>query len=229
MRSPWEGNTVLMCRVFFAVAAVLVFVSPARACDADDCGSLVGLSCPGMKITACPGGDFEMLKRGCGGTDDYIWVEIHGCGGTIPGIPPTDYWINACDPARQLSLCAAPIMADSLTGMNGRTTLSGVLNAGGCALSGGIWIAVQGKIIKDYRDCTHNVCLPIVVKSPDTTGPGGHPDGIVNLSDLVPFGFSYNKNLGRAGFNACCDYNDDDKCNLSDFAFFSAHYQHRCM
>jgi hypothetical protein len=66
------------------------------------------------------------------------------------------------------------------------------------------------------------------VKSPDLTGAGGNPDGVINLSDLVPFGSSYNKNLGQGGYNACCDYNDDDKCNLSDFAFFGTHYQHRC-
>ena len=114
--------------------------------------------------------------------------------------------------------------------MNGRTTFSGVLRAGGCVLSGGIWIAVQGKVIKGpYPSCTWNLCLPIVVKSPDMTGAGGKPDGVVNLSDLVPFGFSYNKNLGQAGYSACCDFNDDNKCNLSDFAFFGLHYQHRCM
>lgn len=212
-----------------AMAAVFILVSPARACDADDCDSRAGLSCPGMKISVCPAGDFEMIKKGCDGTSDYIWVEIRGCGNPIPGIPPTDYWINACDPARQLSLCAAPIIADSVTGTNGRTTFSGALRGGGCALNGGIWIAVQGKPIKGpYPSCTYNICLPIVIKSPDMTGAGAKPDGVINLSDLIPFGAGYNKNLGQSGYNACCDFNDDSKCNLSDFAFFWTHYQHQC-
>jgi hypothetical protein len=213
-----------------AMAAVIMIAPPARACDADDCASSVGLSCPGMQISVCPAGDFEMIKNGCGGTGDYIWVEIRDCGNNpIRGIPSTDFWINACDPARRLYLCAAPIIADSLTGTNGRTTLSGVLSAGGCVPSGGIWVAVQGKVIKGpYPSCTGNVCLPIIVKSPDMTGAGAKPDGIVNLSDLVPFGASYNKNLGQAGYNACCDYTDDNKCNLSDYAYFGTHYQHRC-
>lgn len=173
-----------------------------------------------------------MIKNGCGGTGDYIWVEIRGCTEypiPIPGIPATDFWINACDQARQLALCATPIIADSITGANGRTTFSGVLRAGGCALSGGIWIAVQGKVIKGpYPHCISNICLPIVIKSQDMTGAGGKPDGIVNLSDLIPFGTSYNKNQGAPGYSACCDYNDDNRCNLSDYAYFGTHYQHRC-
>jgi hypothetical protein len=223
---------VLMRRVLYAVAAVLVFASPARACDAvDDCLSSAGVSCPNMKVTVCPQGDFEMISKSCGATADYIWVEVItscGGGGPLPGVPRTDFWFNACDPARQLALCIEPFIADSLTGMNGRTTFSGVLRAGGCVPSGGIWIAVQGFIIHT-RWCASTLCLPIIVKSPDSTGPGGNPDGVVNLSDLIPFGFTYNKNLGQARYNPCCDYNDDDKCNLSDFAFFGTHYQHRCM
>ena len=213
-----------------AIAAVLMLASDAQACDADDCASRAGLSCPGMQISVCPGGDFEMIKKGCDGTGDYIWVEIRECSDNpVPGIPFTDFWINACDAARRLYLCAESIIADSSTGMNGRTTFSGILRAGGCVPSGGIWIAVQGKIIKGpYPSCTGNICLPIIIKSPDITGAGGKPDGIVNLSDLIPFGFSYNKNQGQAGYSPCCDYNDDGKCNLSDFAFFGTHYQHRC-
>jgi hypothetical protein len=215
----------------FVIAAMFMIASPARACDADDCRSLVGLSCPGMQISVCPAGDFEMIKKGCDGTGDYIWVEIRECGNNpVPGIPATDFWINACDQARQLALCAMPIIADSITGTNGRTTFSGILKAGGCVPSGGIWIAVQGKVIKGpYPSCTGNICLPIVVKSPDLTGAGGKPDGFVNLSDLVPFGTSYNKNQGQAGYNECCNYNDDYKCNLSDFAYFGTHYQHSCI
>lgn len=227
-----KGSVVLMRFALLAMAAAVVFASSSWACDTDECYTTAGLSCPGMQISVCPGGDFEMIKKGCDGAGDYLWVDVRdGCSNDpIPGIPYTDFWINACDPAHQLSVCATPIIADSATGTNGRTTFSGVLRAGGCVLSGGMWVAVQGKIIYGpYPDCALKVCLSIVIKSPDTTGPGGHPDGIVNLSDLVPFGSGYNKNLGQAGYNACCDYNDDDKCNLSDYAYFGTHYQHRCM
>jgi hypothetical protein len=207
-----------------------MIASAAQSCDVDICGSSAGLSCPSMRISVCPQGDFEMIKRACGGAGDYIWVEVIGIcgGGPIPGIPLTDFWFDACDPAQELSLCTGGIVADSLTGANGRTTFSGLVRGGGCVLSGGIWIAVQGQRILDYP-CATQRCLPIVVKSPDLTGAGGIPDRVINLSDLVPFGFSYNKYQSQHGYNACCDYNDDSKCNLSDFAYFGTHYQHRCM
>ncbi len=213
------------------VAAALGDFTPARAGDPmTGCDISAGLSCAGMQVTVCPAGDFEYIRDGCGiGLQNYIWVIVRTSYGVpIPGVPATDFWLNACDPATQLALCAAPMLADSTTGSNGRTTISGRIAGGGCARAGGIWIAVWGIIVSDPDHCERPLCLDIVIKSLDIMGEGGHPDGIVNLSDLIPFGSSYNKNMGYPGFNPCCDYNDDIHCNLSDFAFFGTHYQHRC-
>jgi hypothetical protein len=215
-------------RIVMAFCGVLMIAS---AANAGDCNyNSAGLSCTGMKITICPKGDFEQIRNGCGGSNDYIWIEARDCASTpIPGIPWTDYWIGACTPAQALFYCVEPIAADSLTGANGRTTFSGVIRAGGCVLTGGVYMAIQGEIIRTPPNYITPLCLNVILKGPDLTGAGGAPDGFVNLSDLVPFGSSYNKNLGQGGYNACCDYNDDDKCNLSDFAFFGSHYQHSCM
>jgi hypothetical protein len=215
-----------------AFALMLALATSVYAGDVDDCRSTAGITgCTQMKLTICPAGDFEFIRDACGvGITAYIWVTARDASGNpIPGIPWTDYWLNACDPTKQLALCASPLAADSLTGANGTTTFGGRIAAGGCTLTQGVWWAIQGKILKGiYPSCDAPVCLNVIVKSPDLTGAGGKPDGIINLSDLVPFGTSYNKNLGQAGYNACCDYNDDDKCNLSDFAFFGTHYQHKC-
>jgi hypothetical protein len=221
-------------RVILVLLAVfmIAFAVGANALDPDTfCYSTAGVSCQNMKVTICPRGDFEQIRNGCGGTDDYIWVVVRDCArNPVPGIPWTDYWMNACNAAQTLSLCVEAISADSLTGTNGRTTFSGIFRAGGCVLTGGLYIAVQGMVLKGpYPSCTGNICLPVVVKGPDLTGASGKPDGVVNLSDLIPYGTSYNKNLGQGGYNACCDFNDDDKCNLSDFAYFGQHYQHSCM
>jgi hypothetical protein len=218
-------------RIALALLSVLIIASGTSAPAADDfCNSTAGLSCPTMRITVCPRGDFELIRNGCGGTDDYIWVIARDASGSpIPGIPWTDYWMNACDAAQTLAICVEPIVADSLTGMNGRTTFSGIIRVGGCVSTGGVYMAIQGSIIKIPPTCQYKLCLDIVIKGPDLTGASGKPDGIVNLSDLIPFGTSYNKNLGSGGHNVCCDFNDDDKCNLSDFAYFGQHYQHRCM
>jgi len=217
-----------------AFALMLVLATSVYAGDVDPCLSTIGIyPCAQMKMTICPGGDFEYWRTACGGTADYVWIECLGAGSVpIVGIPWTDYWMNACDAAKQLKLCISPFTADSLTGADGRTTFSGRVAGGGCTLSQGLWWAVQGKTILAQPGCltggTDKVCLDIIVKSPDLTGNGGVVDGIVNLLDLTPFGISFHKNLGQAGYNACCDYNDDDMCDLADFSFFGTHYQHRC-
>jgi hypothetical protein len=90
-------------------------------------------------------------------------------------------------------------------------------------------MAIQGQFIENPPNCLTPLCLSIVVKGPDITGASGKPDCVVDLSDLIPFGSSYNKDLGQPGYSACCDFNDDNKCNLSDFASFGQHYQHRCL
>jgi len=211
-------------------ALMLAFATSVYAGDVDDCNSNAGISCTLMQLSICPAGDFEFIRNACGGTADYVWIQAKDASNTpIPGIPWTDYWLNACDPNAQLCLCASPIAADSLTGANGQTTFSNRIAGGGCTLSQGVWWAIQGKPIK-AKPCpnVNNLCLNIVIKGPDINGAGGKPDCVVNLSDLTPFGVSYNKNLGNAGYNGCCDYNDDNKCNLSDFGFFGTHYQHRC-
>jgi hypothetical protein len=208
---------------------LLVFATSLHAGEVDPCESDCSVSCVGMRVSICPAGDMEFIREGCGGVADYIQVDVKDALGVgIPGIPWTDYYLGACDDVTyDLCLCARPITADSLTssspGVEGRTTLSGRIAGGGCVLTGGIYVAVQGKIIVDSPGCVDPTCLDVQLVSPDLTA-----DCAVNLSDLGVFGLSYNKASGEAGYNDCCDYNDDSNCNLSDFAFMGEHYQHVC-
>jgi hypothetical protein len=204
---------------------LLVFVaSAAHAGDVDPCNSYFGVSCVGMRVSICPAGDFEWIYDGCGTGSDYIYVFVLDASGTgIEGVPWTDYWLDACNPAQALCLCASPFAADALTDEFGYTEFSGRIAGGGCILTGGIYLAVQGKIIVVAPLCADPQCEDVVIVSPDLTA-----DCVVNLSDLGVFGLSYNKNLGDPGYDPCCDYNDDNKCNLSDFAFVGEHYLHEC-
>ena len=200
--------------------------------DVSDCLSRAGLSCAQMKVTICPAGDFEYIATGCGAPGGYIWIEARdNANNPVPGIPRTDYWLNACNSRQQLFLCGTPIVADSMTGANGRARLTCRVAGGGCVLSQGIYVAIQGKVIKyqgsDY-ECIEPLCLNIVIKGPDLTGAGDRSDGVVNLLDFSRFGLSLNKASTHPEFNPCCDFNDDNLCNLSDFAPFRQHYQHRC-
>ncbi len=136
--------------------------------------------------------------------------------------PWTDYWTDACQVEYSLGICVQHFVADSLTDVNGRTTFSGRISAGGCIPEGGIYIACQGYTIFDEAQ-VEPICLDVVIVSPDINA-----DSFVNLSDLSFFGESYNKQVGDSGYDTCCDFNDDGWCNLSDFSFMGEHYQHQC-
>lgn len=202
---------------------LLVFATSVNAGDVNPCESEWGVSCTGMRVTICPAGDFEFIYDGCGTGDAYIelWAR-DGSGIGIQNIPPTDYWMNACLVAQELCLCSAPFGASQVTDVDGYTTIIGRIAGGGCILTGGLYLAIQGKTLVE-DDCITTACVDIQIVSPDITA-----NCIVNLSDLNPFGLSYNLDLGEEGYNACCDFTDDEKCNLSDFSSFGQHYQHEC-
>jgi hypothetical protein len=210
---------------------LLVLATAVYAGDVDDCYSYCWVVDEGCRLSICPAGDFEFIRDMCGTGDSYIGVCVKDASNQgIPGIPWTDYYMNACDPAQELCICAGGVVADSLTNEDGCTTISGRIAGGGCVLTDGVYIAVQGKVILDDLggtdpDCLleEPICLDIIIVSPDLTA-----DCQVILGDLGVFGQSYNKCEGDAGYNSCCDYNDDTCCNLSDFAFFGEHYQHNC-
>jgi hypothetical protein len=202
---------------------LLVFATSLHAGDVDVCESEAGTSCS-LRLSICPSGEFEWLRDGCNTGSDYIWVEVKDdLGVGIAGIPWTDYWMNACDAGQELCLCASAIAADSLTNTAGRTTFSGRMAGGGCILTGGMFVACQGKTFLEKPACSVPICIDIVVVSPDLQS-----DCFVDISDLSIFGQSYNKQVGDTGYNACCDFNDDDWCDLSDFSFLGEHYQHGC-
>lgn len=181
------------------------------------------VNCTQPRINVCPQGDMEPIGEGCGGDDDCIWVEVIDANGyPWAGIPVTDFWLQAADQSEQLCLCAGSLVADSVTNILGRTTFSGPIAAGGCALNG-LYLVFRGYLFLEEPACMDVSVRDIIIVSPDLTA-----DCRINLSDLGVFGLSYNTQLGDPDYNTCCDYNDDDKCNLSDFAWLAEHYQHGC-
>lgn len=202
---------------------LLVFATSVTAGDVDPCESEFGASCA-LRVSICPAGDFEFIYDGCGTGADFIWLNARDAlGNGIEGIPWTDYWLQACDVAQELCLCSAPFAADNLTDEFGYTEISGRIAGGGCILTGGVYLAIQGKTLVDAPACVATTCVTMVIVSPDLNA-----DCAVNLSDLGVFGLSYNKSTGAPGYDPCCDFNDDSSCNLSDFAFIGEHYQHVC-
>ncbi|MBU8920623.1 MAG: hypothetical protein KOO63_02070 [Bacteroidales bacterium] len=212
-----------MTKAILILSLILSIALPAYGMI-DQCDSDWGTSCYGMRVTICPQGDFELLSDGCGGGDDYIWVRVVDTEGSgITGIPTADYWLQACDPAQELCLCSFSFAANAPTDATGYAEFSGRIAGGGCILTGGVGLTVQGKILVENPACVDVTCVDIVIVSPDLNA-----DCFVNLSDLGMFGLSYNLSLGQPGYDPCCDFNDDDNCNLSDFAHIGEHYQHEC-
>lgn len=207
---------------------VLLLLISTQLYAVDECESVCGVSCAGMRITICPAGDFEMIREGCGGASDYIYIYARDSEGVgIPGIPITDYGLLSCNPVQELNICYGMVVADSLTDGLGRTTMSGHMMGSGCVLYGGISLWIQGKVLLQQPACTDPICMEIQIVSPDL-----NEDYEINLSDLGIFGQSYNcpgpTCTRPKAYNDCCDYNDDGVCNLSDFALFGQHYQHVC-
>ncbi len=209
--------------LIIGVFLLLIVLTAGAAQSQDPCLSELNVSCAGMRVSCCPKGDFEYIRNGCGGDDDYIEVYIRDSAGNgIAGIPWTDYWMNACEAEYELCVCVAHFVADELTDSDGRTTFSGRIAAGGCIPSGGIYVSCMGRTILDSQ-CLAPVCVDVVIVGPDINA-----DCEVNLSDLSFFADAYNTQGGDAAFNTCCDFNDDGSVDLGDFAFLGQHYLHEC-
>ena len=187
------------------------------------------LSCSPMRITICPGLGHETIRESCGGNSDYIEIWAYDRWGyPVSGIPWTDYWAQPCDDSQELLLCMDGFIADSVTsslpGFEGRTTISGKIKGGGCVITGGLMIFVQGLPIYEPPDYNYPLCLDIALVSQDLNG-----DGIVSLADFSIFCQSYGRCEGEPDYNGCCDYSDDGCCSLQDFYFFCQRYQAVCM
>ena len=214
---------VVVCVLF-----ITMWLDEAR-CGPEVCLQEATLSCSPMRITICPWPGFEPVSEGCGGTSDYIEIWVYDIwGNPLSGVPWSDYWIQPCDESQDLLLCIDGFLADSVTssrpGFEGRTTFSGKIKGGGCVLSGGLLLIVQGRIFYEDEMCITPLCLDITIVSPDING-----DGQVSLGDFSDFCNSYGRCQGEPGYDDCCDYTDNGCCSLEDFSVFVSCYQRVCM
>jgi hypothetical protein len=167
---------------------------------------------------ACPGGDGDRLDA-AGLT--ITLVAKHGTGDPIPGILPSDMWLEPCN-SSSANICWGTMgsNADSTTNAQGRTTFTRPISAGGCD-STGIRVAVLGVYAKNANDVCDNGCLPIRFLSSDL-----NLDLVVDLIDLSEFAKSYTSPPHE--YIYCRDYNEDGVIDLVDLSLFSRHYLHQC-
>jgi hypothetical protein len=171
-------------------------------------------------LLACPAGDTgTFLEQGF-----YVSIEALFCGDPNDGlenIPAADSWLY--DPGGGVSLCGGFLSsnADSVTNLQGLTTMSNTtLAAGGC--SDGLALAVQGYVFtEEGSNCSVIKIEPIHVRSPDLDG-----SLTVDLTDLAIFAQAF----PPASYEACTDLNGDGVINVTDLAIFALHFgsDHGC-
>jgi len=164
-------------------------------------------------IAVCPAGDGQTLAD-VGARIDVVTRDPGG--NEIQHIPGQDIWVIGCG-QRDLCWRAAASNADEPTDINGKTTITGTIAAGGT--HAGVNVYLQGIVVLSQPGCTGPLCLALEFRSVDIDG-----DLAVTLVDLVLLARSFPPNP----YNTAADFNFDGVVGVFDLAFFAAHFQHAC-
>jgi len=202
---------LLLCLIVFLSGTSSRTPTHASSGIYDPCSSYTHFLQPGTRcLITCPKGDGSSLAIG---GNQIVVVSRDNTGQPIAGILASDYWLIGVS---ELSLCggSGSIDADSNGNADGRTTISGKLDAGGC--SDEIMVVVTGVVI----GCPPTR-LAISVRSPDMDG-----DLYVGLTNFSRFGRAYPSTLQP--YDSCCDFDCDGDVDLGDFSIFGQHWLHRC-
>jgi len=190
-------------------------VETANSGNVSPCNS--SATSPSGVIFACPQGDGDALNV-LGLTISVTVLDNVGAGLPIAGIPATDMWLISCNDLLNLCNGSSAITASAATDVNGQTTFTGDIAAGGCD-NGGVRVVVQGIVIGD--GICGDPCVPVKVRSADFNANG-------TATDAVDFAFFTGGYPVDPAVNDCRDFNNDAKVDVVDFAKYTAHYTHFC-
>jgi hypothetical protein len=126
---------------------------------------------------------------------------VDTAGDPIFGYPFEDLWLETS--ADGLAFCEGGTAADVSTDINGQTTWTNPLAAGGNTIGETTQVIVAGAPLAGAG-------LPLIYKSADMNG-----DLVVNLSDIVNF------TPMLTTYDAAGDFNNDGAVNLSDIVRFT--------
>lgn len=203
-----------------AAAALLCLqiagVDTANSGNVDPCNS--SATSPAGVIFACPQGDGDPLQTL--GLTISVTVKDATLPSGLPvaGVPATDMWLISCNDLLNLCNGSAAITASAATDVNGQTTFTGDIAAGGCD-NGGVRVVVQG-IVVGAGVCA-DPCVPVKVRSADFDADGTATD----IQDFAFFGTGYPVN---PAVNDCRDFDNNALVNIVDFAKYTSHYAHTC-
>ncbi len=201
-------------QAFVLALSLSAFAASAGAGVVEPCNSSA-TGPPGV-LFACPNGDGDVLSAN--GLTITVTVRDN-VNAPVPGIPAADIWLIGCSDLLALCGGSGSISASGPTDVNGVTTITARLAAGGCDNSG--VRAVYQAIVIGAGVCG-DPCVPIKVRSCDIDGTLA-----TNLADFALFGSGYTS--PPKPYNECLDFvSPFSAVNLGDFAKFGSHYQHAC-
>jgi hypothetical protein len=173
-------------------------------------------SSPAGVIFACPQDDGVLLS--VAGLTINVTVKDN-LNVAVAGVPAADIWLIGCNDLIGLCGGSGAINAAAATDVNGQTTITGNIAAGGCDL-GGVRVVAQGVVIG--AGVCAQPCLAIKVKSADFNKSLN-----VNLVDFATFGAGYQS--PPKVYNECIDLTAPfGTVTLPDFALFGSHNGHTC-
>jgi hypothetical protein len=195
-----ENHALLWC----ALGILAIASGPARAQFVGPCFS--SSSCFAGAIVVCPAGDGDQLSDQ-GAT---IFVTLMSTSGVpMPNVAGADFWLLGCNGGM------AVVGASGITDINGQTTITGAIKAGGCDTAHNV--VCQGYQFLQNPACTGLECHSIEVRSPDVNG-----DMVV---DLVGFSI-WAPSFLEPGAPSCHDFSFDGVVDVVDFSIFGGHYLH---
>jgi hypothetical protein len=167
----------------------------------------------------CPQNDGDLLS-GSGLTISVTVLD--NLSAPVVGVPAADVWLIGCTES-DLALCggSGAISASAATDINGQTTITGRLAAGGCSL-GGVRVVVQGVVIG--AGVCGDPCVAVKMKSADI-----NKSLTVNLVDFSVFGGASGYPSPPKPYTECIDYTSPfGTVTLPDFAKYGSHNNHTC-
>lgn len=217
----------MMRKVWIAVGCVVLYMMhPAPVVTSTTCTTPLpcesSATSAGGVLLVCPAGDGPTLSD-IGAT---ISVTILWCTLAEPlaDLPPQDVWIMS-KILYDSRLCSGyrSSDADGLTDINGQTTVSGSIAAGGY-FGDGVYVVALGGFIQLGESQSGEPCdnpLPLILVSPDING-----DLVVESADFALFAAEFLNGGGTP--DPRMDFNGDGLVESVDFALFALHFNHQC-
>jgi hypothetical protein len=173
---------------------------------------------PAGVIFACPQDDGDLLSVS-GLTINVTLKDAANV--AVAGVPAADIWLIGCNDLIGLCGGSGAINASAATDVNGQTTITGNIAAGGCDL-GGVRVVAQGVVIG--AGVCAAPCVAIKVKSADINKSLN-----VNLVDFSIFGGASGYPSPPKPYTECIDYTAPfGTVTLPDFAKYGSHNNHTC-